>query len=94
MNIQVTSQDIQRGKRGCLYNNPASLALNRATGKEWAVLYDTARPLIPSGRYSHRYGASHELPIEVAAWLRAFDEGGAVAPIAFEFTLQAAKAAA
>jgi hypothetical protein len=79
--VEVTQEDIDKGKRGDPWCCPAARALERATGKKWSVV----GPLC--SRVDDRkqaIGKRITLPQEVFDFVRAFDGGEPVSPFSFE----------
>lgn len=92
MLIQITPEDIERGKPRDGLNSPVAFALHRALGSIWFVGRDWACVLNQAScRNSdalmvavHRAPAV-DLPRCVCDWLRCYDRGCAVEPL--EFTI-------
>jgi hypothetical protein len=74
--VEVTADDIRRGRRyECRYC-PVALALNRATGEAWEVG--------PRFAWTHRGGPAVPLPPAAAAFVDRFDIHGRGDPFSFD----------
>jgi hypothetical protein len=76
--INVTKEDIQNGKPIHISKCPVALAITRATGRTCEVDLDAI--------YVDGLGLVYS-PTEVVKFVRAFDDGKNVDPLAFDLTL-------
>lgn len=77
MTIEVTQEDIDRGRRGSCFECPVARAASRAVGAE--VSTDRYLFYLPTAKI--------KTPTEVAKFIHAFDGGEPVAPFSFELPL-------
>lgn len=82
--IEVTQADIDKGVRGSCGKCPVALALNRATGRESSVDADSLG--FEGGEC--KFDACRA-PVEVTAFVRAFDNTAPVKPFSFEIQIDA-----
>ncbi len=77
MRIEVTQNDIDRGRPRCNYGCPVALALRRTLGSQraWKVTEQ---------RIENPDGGRIVAPSEVRQFVIFFDHGACVAPFAFE----------
>ena len=75
--VFVTAQDIEEGRRRNTWSCPLCLALRRATGVKWVVEESTAYPI------THR-NAFIPLPPEAVTFISEFDATGTGKPFSFE----------
>jgi hypothetical protein len=79
MRVRVRRLDIWLGHRNEPGWCPVARAMNRATGRPWAVYGGCATELFK------RPMRTHSLPASVLSFVVAFDAGKKVAPFAFDF---------
>ena len=80
MIVNVTQEDIQRGKRAETNACPVAMAIKQTIGPLWCV------SVIPNNVYFYR-GIAEEnrlLPQEATEFIETFDAGNIVAPFSFE----------
>jgi hypothetical protein len=78
--IDVTADDIRRGRRDDALACPVALALDRATGEPWGV--------DPKIMIEATYGRMAGTPPEVASFVCDFDAGREVAPFSFDLEVE------
>lgn len=82
MRIQVTQEDIDKGCKGKFYACPVARALERDTGMEWGVGTTLA---CTTDKKTGLIDRKIQLPETVSRFIRNFDFGDKVEPLAFEF---------
>lgn len=78
MRVEMTQEDIDQGVMDDVSQCAVANALNRVTGHEWSVVDGVAYRDEPHSR---------EIPLgyEVRKFIKHYDNGDSVEPIAFEF---------
>jgi len=84
--IKVTHDDIADGEKANCKKCPVALAINRATGKLWAV--HTTYCYRISDIDSIIYGPNISLEKSATDWIYAFDAGGYVEPFSFNLEIK------
>lgn len=75
--IQITAEDINKGKRKDILNNPAALALRRQLPE--------SREIVVNMHYSRIDGVTYNNPQNLYEFIFECDLGLAVSPIEFKF---------
>lgn len=79
MRVEVSRQDIERGRPRQVWCCPIALALERQTGRSFAILND---------EIEDDQSRTYPLPIEAQEFVARFDQGHLVDPITFELLYQ------
>jgi hypothetical protein len=79
MRVEITREDIRRGRPRQVGCSPMALALERQTGRIFAVRSD---------ELEDDNSRRHPLPLEAQEFIARFDLGNPVEPITFELPYQ------
>lgn len=78
--VEVTAEDIEKGRRRDSWNDPICRALFRATGEKWVVEETTCYPIT-------KRNAFIPLPPEVISFIAEFDATGWGNPFRFRLEM-------
>lgn len=86
LTIQITADDIAQGMPDNCSACPVALAVNRALHGWWASSVGKLYVTIVRGR--HHEPKMADLPTDLMAFIRAFDAGAPLPPLADSYTLE------